>query len=213
MARSLKKPTALKIRGTVKSPGAGSKHPAIAASPTSAEPATRPPSPAPATSSRVDPRPAAATSPVNRGISMRKPWGALSQTEIARLVSSSSLPLHGRLFLLALAHVNRSGHAEYGPGELRERLTTVDPRTGEVIGLPTASSIARAIQRAKQEGLLHEDSSASCLVLSTYLFEVGTGSGACRRHGIGRRIGARRRATSLPRADKPRPHGGKPGHS
>ncbi len=123
---------------------------------------------------------------------MPAPYGALSQTEIGRLVVGSSLPLHGRIFHLALAHVNRAGHAEYAPGELQKRLATLNTRTG-VISPPSASSVSRAIRKAKEEGLLDEQSSAACLVLSPFLFQVGTGSGVCRRHGIGRRGGPRRR--------------------
>lgn len=118
-----------------------------------------------------------------RQISMGPPWGALSQTEIGRLARKSTLPLHGQLFLLALAGANRLGHAEFGPSQLRRALSTVDAATGEAFG-PSASSVARAIRRAKKEDLLRWDSSASCLVVSDRLFQCGTGSATCISHQV-----------------------------
>ncbi len=121
--------------------------------------------------------------PARRQITMVRPWGALSQTEIGRLARKCTLPLRGQLFLLALAEANRLGHAQFGPGQLRRVLSTVHTVTGEIVG-PSAPSVARAIRRAKKEGLLHRDSSASCLVVSYRLFQCCTGSGTCISHQV-----------------------------
>ncbi len=87
---------------------------------------------------------------------------------------------------LAVARVNQLGHAEFGPGQLREELGTVDVVTGAITPV-SASTVSRALRQARDEGYLHRDSSARCLVVPSLLVDCGTGGASCTYHRINTR--------------------------
>jgi hypothetical protein len=124
------------------------------------------------------------TQPPSRGFHFGTgSYGGLSQREIGKIAQSSGQPYHVRLFFLAMADANSIGHAEYGPGELRTRLRTVDGN-GDVKEPPN-SVMSRAIGRAKAERMLAPESNARCLVLPYRLWHRGDVRGIqCREHKI-----------------------------
>ena len=115
------------------------------------------------------------------------PWGAIGQVEAQRLSKSHLVrPLHLRLFLTALAHANRVGHAEFAPGGLCHELSTIDENTGE-LSTPRKESVCRAIKQAREMGLLHHNPGLRCLVLSAALWQKeGKGTASCGWHGVGK---------------------------
>jgi hypothetical protein len=95
-------------------------------------------------------------------------------------MTDPDLPLWYRVATLGVERRNDIGHAEFDPGEVRQLL--VDQRTGVI---PTASSVSRAIARAKEKGYLAEESSVRCIVTRIGV-QGGNSTTYCRFHGIGR---------------------------
>ncbi len=91
-------------------------------------------------------------------------WGGLSQPAVRALAQSSVHDLYLRVWLFALADGNQLGHAEFAPGALREALSSVDGATGE-LRVPTKAAVSKAIEKAREVGLLRPESSARCLVV------------------------------------------------
>ncbi len=131
----------------------------------------------------VPKRTSPATPEKKRKIRMRRPWVAISQPGLQTLSSRGAVPLHLRLWFLAAARVNEVGHAEFSPGQLCQELSTVDHSTGE-LRVPSASTVSHALKRAKEEGYLHRDSSARCLVVPPLVINCGTGGARCSYHRI-----------------------------
>ncbi|MQY33121.1 hypothetical protein SRB17_10810 [Streptomyces sp. RB17] len=93
-------------------------------------------------------------------------------------------PLAMRVYFIAVAEMNRIGHAEFAPGALGSALGTVDARTGEMAPVHPVT-LSKAIKQAKGWGLISEDSSARCLVIPAYAAQKGSnGTGFCRHHGV-----------------------------
>lgn len=113
-------------------------------------------------------------------------WLAVSQLEVGRLMQANhELPTWLRVFFAGLADANRIGHAEYGPGGLRDRLRVVDSSTGAVLADATDSAVSNAIKKAKESHLLAHDSSARCLVLPHTLAQKDAkGTNSCRYHKV-----------------------------
>jgi hypothetical protein len=88
-----------------------------------------------------------------------------------------------RVWFLALSRMNRIGHAEFGMGEVAQRLQTVDEATGEV-KTPSAPAVSKAIAKLKGSGLLAQESHARCLVVPSTLAQNGKGASVCRQHGV-----------------------------
>ncbi|MCZ2811258.1 hypothetical protein O2W15_07380 [Modestobacter sp. VKM Ac-2979] len=113
------------------------------------------------------------------GIRFAGAWGGLSQVEQRRMAKDDAHPLPYRVYFAALGRANRVGHAEFSEGELRHLLRRAD-------GTPRSEGvISNAIAEAKRKGLIHRDSGARCLVLSSQHFQkAGSGSSTCDVHGI-----------------------------
>lgn len=110
-----------------------------------------------------------------------------------------------RLVYAAIGYTNNIGHAEFGPGELRKALQTLNPDTGELVS-PTAAQVSKAISRMTVAGELADGSNARCLVLPEGMWQkegrmedTGHASGHCSWHGIGA-VPARRADRVLVRA-------------
>jgi hypothetical protein len=108
------------------------------------------------------------------------PWAAVSQSEAKRLATVQEIrPLAIRVFLAALGHANRVGHAEFPDQELRR-----------LLGVEHPASLSKAIATAKEWGLLHRTSQSRCIVLPRHFFQKeGQGTGSCRVHKV-RTVGA-----------------------
>lgn len=109
------------------------------------------------------------------------------RTEMYRVVQDAhAVPLHTRLWMLAMADANNDGHAEYGGETSLEAVIgpNVVESTGEVKDWHR-NAIPRAIKRAVDLGLLHPDSDVNCMVLNHRLNGFsGPGRHGCGYHGI-----------------------------
>jgi hypothetical protein len=106
-------------------------------------------------------------------------WGAVSQTEYQRLAKDHRHPLAYRVHFAALGWANRIGHAEFVAGDLASLLAV---REGVPLG---ASSVSRAIAKARSLDLVGRDSGVRCLTLPPHHFQkAARGTNSCRTHGI-----------------------------
>lgn len=120
--------------------------------------------------------------PWGEGITLPGPWGALSQDDALRHAANPSLgPLHIRVFLMAVARCNTTGHAEFAPGEL----ATLLPRRAEQDAPVSRTHLTKAIARAVRDELLLAGSGTRCLLPSPTLWDRagGRGSRTCTWHG------------------------------
>ncbi len=113
----------------------------------------------------------------------RDAFVGVNQVPMRRHGRSSRHELYVRVYFLAVADANRIQHAEYAPGALREALSSVDARTGEVT-IPTKAAVSKAIAKAIDTELLDPMSSAHCLVLPPRTVGGGRGTNSCKFHGI-----------------------------
>jgi hypothetical protein len=132
-------------------------------------------------------RPKLTVVPVAREVAPRritfKRFAAVNLDAYRRHGLSTRHELYMRVYFLALADANRLQHAEYATGALREALSSVNERTGEVTH-PTKAAVSKAIAKAIETDLLDPLSSARCLVLPARSVSGGTGSNSCKFHGI-----------------------------
>lgn len=92
-----------------------------------------------------------------------------------------SSPLSLRLWALALANVNRDGHAEFSTGELADNLAYVDKGTGELRQYGDRR-IRKAIAALVEDGWLKDGSSVRCLWVPWAWVQRGTGRTGCKIH-------------------------------
>ncbi|MET7837740.1 hypothetical protein ABZT45_03815 [Streptomyces sp. NPDC005356] len=93
-------------------------------------------------------------------------------------------PRHDRVYRIhfaALGWANQVGHSDFKGERLAEIL--VD-KNGVI---PDAPNVSRAIRKAKEIGLIGQESKAACLVLPSYMFQKAhVGSRTCSVHNLSR---------------------------
>lgn len=108
-------------------------------------------------------------------VAMRRPWLLSEATNPA-----SSRDLKTRLEFLAMAKMNRVGHAHFKVGEiagLLERLK--DRKTGELRPPMDKGNLSRLIAQAVSEGLLAKGSSPTLLIVPASHAQYAAKSYAC----------------------------------
>ncbi|AKA08729.1 hypothetical protein SAZ_18575 [Streptomyces noursei ZPM] len=128
--------------------------------------------------------PVEAVQPPGRG-----PWFGLSQSAAFRSAQTDAIGSELRLFLYAVARADKFGHAEFGPGELEQRL-----------GIQ-ASGVRKQIAKLKAAGLAAPEASARCVLLA---YEIRGGGHRpddplqCGEHGPMGAATARREPVRVP---------------
>lgn len=103
-------------------------------------------------------------------------WNKLSKKDCERLARESDAPLWLRLYFAAQWRLNQTGHAEFQSGELAGVLAK---KGGKPLG---ERSVSNAITRAKEKGLINDESNARCLVLPHHHARTEKGSVSCSQH-------------------------------
>ncbi|TYL55753.1 hypothetical protein FXB39_00655 [Nocardioides sp. BGMRC 2183] len=93
-------------------------------------------------------------------------------------------PVYLRVMFAAIGWSNLIGHAEFAPGGLAMVLQTSDPKTGE-LHIPSTRQVNKAIERARENKLVGDDSSRHCLLAPTWWEKAGgTGGKTCSHHHV-----------------------------
>jgi hypothetical protein len=109
-------------------------------------------------------------------------YTTLSQHAVEEAARRTQWSLAPRMFLLALARMDRHGHAKFAPGELRELLAKLDRKTGELVD-KERSATPKALRSLIDDELVCADSTTQCVRLSPAMAQMGFGKGAdCRVH-------------------------------
>ncbi|MFI7661785.1 hypothetical protein ACIBTW_23165 [Micromonospora parva] len=111
------------------------------------------------------------------------PWGGMNQVAERRRAKDPRHPLVYRIGFAAIGWANNVGHSRFDGLTLAQILAD---GTGDE---PARQTIAKAIRKAKELGLIDPDSTARCLVVSRRVFQRGgRGSYTCDEHGISRSL-------------------------
>ncbi|MEU3598846.1 hypothetical protein ABZ714_08975 [Streptomyces sp. NPDC006798] len=103
-------------------------------------------------------------------------WNKVSKTDCGRIARDADLPLWLRAYFAAQWRLNQIGHAEFQSGELAEILADENGKR------PSDGSVANAVARAKDKGLIKGESNARCLMLSHHHARTGKGAISCSQH-------------------------------
>lgn len=110
------------------------------------------------------------------------PFFAASQFVFEDAARRTRWPLPPRMFALALARMDRHGHAQFAPGELHESLAKLNRETGELVDVHR-TAIPTALRSLINDELICADSTPRCVRFSPATAQMNYGkSSVCRVH-------------------------------
>lgn len=99
-------------------------------------------------------------------------WIRGFQSQLTEAARNPDLPGLMRLEKAVLGRSDAAGHAQFGPGELAEILSTVNRNTGVASAMDDAQ-LKRLIKKAKACGIVSEDSTRRCLRRASHMWTGG----------------------------------------